>query len=66
MKAAAIILAMLCLLWACSHQAKSDSLRRPVVYTDWNSCQYLSTDHDGALTPRMGADGKQICNAKEK
>ena len=34
-----------------------------VVYVDTeNGCQYLrACFRDGGLTPRMGADGKQIC-----
>lgn len=33
------------------------------LFTDARTgCQYVA--RDGALTPRMGADGKQVCNAK--
>jgi hypothetical protein len=34
----------------------------PVVYRDSvTGCEYLTTGQYYALTPRMGADGKQIC-----
>lgn len=35
-----------------------------VLFTDARTgCQYIGRPL-GALTPRMGADGKQVCNAK--
>ena len=34
------------------------------LYTDYGTgCQYLG--RDGALTPRLGADGKQVCGARQ-
>jgi hypothetical protein len=36
----------------------------PVVYRDSvTGCEYLTTGQYHALTPRMSADGKQICKA---
>ena len=62
MKASAIILAMLCA--GCGHHEYVGSLS---VTTDpLNGCQYVRENGRGRITPRMGADGKQICNAKEK
>lgn len=36
----------------------------PVLYRDRvTGCEYLSTGNTASLTPRMGADGKQVCRA---
>lgn len=33
-----------------------------ILYTDsLTGCQYLSVSRSGGITPRMGANGKQIC-----
>lgn len=40
--------------------------RAPYPYLDRVSgCQYLATDHDGALIPRIAADGKSHMGCKE-
>lgn len=32
------------------------------LYTDFGTgCQYLALSRDGALTPRLGADGRALC-----
>jgi hypothetical protein len=60
---AAIVLALIAA--GCSPRSgNSESLDAidPVVYMDrLTGCQYLSTGKYTALTPRMSADGKQIC-----
>jgi len=39
-----------------------DGVSGLIPYTDaLTGCQYLARSYGGALTPRMGADGKQIC-----
>jgi hypothetical protein len=61
MKATAIILAALCA--GCGPNRQVDGIR---IHTDeLTHCQYIGL-YKKAITPRMGADGKQICNAKEK
>lgn len=36
------------------------------LYTDHKTgCQYISPSIFGGLTPRLGADGKQICTSKD-
>jgi hypothetical protein len=33
-----------------------------VLYTDYGTgCQYLRAAADGGITPRLAADGKQVC-----
>jgi hypothetical protein len=35
-----------------------------ILYTDYGTgCQYLRAA-DGGITPRMGADGRQVCHGK--
>lgn len=54
-------------LTACddSHTARSSDKAKgytPYVYIDGETgCHYLATYHDGALTPRMDRNGKQVC-----
>ena len=44
--------------------ARSDA-GDPRVYRDAaTGCEYLSTDHDGALTPRISANGKTHMGCK--
>lgn len=66
MKAA--ILALAVLLAGCDNKDDSSPAGGRsglVIYTDnLTGCQYLQAGGDRALTPRMGADGKQICKAR--
>jgi hypothetical protein len=66
------ILALVAALAGCSggHRDDSDPANGRsglAIYTDnLTGCQYLQAGGDRALTPRMGADGKQICGKGEK
>lgn len=72
MKAAIILLALLCAGCHNSH-GTSDSLGGQGVSTDairarvdpLTGCEYI-TYREGGITPRMGADGKQICREVAK
>lgn len=47
-----------------SDVAKGKEANEPVVYRDSvYGCEYLTTGQYNTLTPRMGADGKQVCKA---
>lgn len=67
MKAAIILLALLCA--GCSHDdpdATNGTRSGLTPITDHlTGCQYLYYGVN-SLTPRMGADGKQICREVEK
>jgi len=51
-------------LTGCGPSTTRDSDNDMLVYTDSGTgCQYLrpNSTNPGGLTPRMGADGKQVC-----
>jgi hypothetical protein len=63
MRAALILLALAC---AGCHQRSADTSGEPAdpaVYRDRvTGCEYLTKGHaTSSLTPRMDADGKQVC-----
>lgn len=68
------ILALAVLLAGCDYDPRKEvrttnlgaaSSYDPVLYIDRDTgCHYLSTGNINSLTPRMGADGKQICKAR--
>lgn len=58
--------ALICLVAAACAPRTTDMDDRldPVVFTDRaTGCEYLATRQRNALTPRLSADGKQVCNA---
>lgn len=60
MKPTIILLALLCA--GCGNSGSTGEKEDPVVYRDrLTGCEYLARNYDGSLTPRMGADGKQVC-----
>lgn len=63
----AIMICAALLLAGCTVRTGNDSEpSNPGVYRDRvTGCEYLSRGNSsGGLTPRMGADGKQICVAR--
>ncbi len=62
MKAAVILLALVCA--GCHSRTEDHDIKRhdPVVYRDTaTGCEYLSTGRTITLTPRLDAAGKHIC-----
>lgn len=67
MKTMIILLALACA--GCHEQPRSgdgDASYAPVLYRDpVTKCEYLSRGNLGGLTPRMRADGQQICGGQQ-
>lgn len=67
MKTSIILLALLCA--GCNTRAANDELGNAGVIKarvdPVTGCQYI-TYAEGGITPRMGADGKQICHEVAK
>lgn len=66
----ALAAAVVVLLTACSQRDDSDPPEGRsdlIVYTDHlTGCQYLRSSSYSGITPRLAADGKQICKGPTK
>ena len=55
------------LLFIDYQQSANQKGGRLFIFVDSDTgCQYLSTTTDGAIFPRIGSDGKHVCNAPGK
>ena len=59
MKKLSIILVLI--VSGCSEINNEIHSRYISVFTDDNGCQYLINSYNGGITPRLGPDGKQMC-----